>query len=54
MLTGTAVTRDTSLPLVVDQTKLAKAATVAGKDFRSEWFKATKEATDAIAESLPT
>jgi hypothetical protein len=52
MPTGTAVTRDASLPLAVAQAKLAKAVTVAGKDFRSEWSKAMKEATDAIAEKF--
>ena len=52
MPTGTAVIRDASLPLAVDQAKLAKAVTVAGKDFRSESFKALKEATDTVAEKF--
>ena len=52
MPVGTTVTRDTSLPLTVVQTKLAKAVTVARKDFRSKWSKAMKEATDAITEKF--
>ena len=50
--TGTAVTRDASLPLVVAHSKRVKTVAVAGEKLHSKWSKSMKEETDAVAEKF--